>query len=381
MNDVKQKALDFHARNKGKLQVAGKVPLDTPEDLGMVYTPGMAYPCLEIAEDKSKAYDYTLKATTVAVVTDGTAVLGFGDIGPEAAMPVMEGKALVFKKFANIDAYPLCLATKEVEDIIMICKNIAPGFGGIHLEDIAAPACFEIEDRLRAELDIPVFHDDQHGTAIVALAGMINALKVVNKTMEEARFVINGAGAAGIAIAKILVNAGASDVILLDSQGTIFKGRDGLNKYKQEVAEITNPRMVDADLATAMQDADVFLGVSKANLVTGDMVKSMAKDPIIFAMANPVPEIMPEDALAAGAAVVATGRADYPNQVNNVLAFPGVFKGALDARATDITEAMKVAAAHAIAEMVTEPRPDYIIPGAFEPGLADKVAEAVAGVA
>lgn len=381
MNDIKQKALDFHSKHKGKLQIAGKVSLDTPEDLGMVYTPGMAYPCMEIAEDKSKAYDYTLKATTVAVVTDGTAVLGFGDIGPEASLPVMEGKALVFKKFANIDAYPICLATKDVEDIIMICKNIAPGFGGIHLEDIAAPACFEIEDRLKEELDIPVFHDDQHGTAIVALAGMINALKVVGKTMEESRFVINGAGAAGIAIAKILVNAGASDVILLDSQGTIFKGRDGLNKYKQEIAETTNPRMVDGDLAAAMQDADVFLGVSKANLVSQDMVRSMAANPIVFAMANPVPEIMPEDAIAAGAAVVATGRADYPNQVNNVLAFPGVFKGALDARATDITEEMKVAAAHAIAEMVTEPRPDYIIPGAFEPGLADNVAKAVMGVA
>ena len=308
-------------------------------------------------------------------------MLGFGDIGPEASLPVMEGKALVFKKFANIDAYPICLATKDVEDIIMICKNIAPGFGGIHLEDIAAPACFEIEDRLKEELDIPVFHDDQHGTAIVALAGMINALKVVGKTMEESRFVINGAGAAGIAIAKILVNAGASDVILLDSQGTIFKGRDGLNKYKQEIAETTNPRMVDGDLAAAMQDADVFLGVSKANLVSQDMVRSMAANPIVFAMANPVPEIMPEDAIAAGAAVVATGRADYPNQVNNVLAFPGVFKGALDARATDITEEMKVAAAHAIAEMVTEPRPDYIIPGAFETGLADNVAKAVMGVA
>jgi malate dehydrogenase (oxaloacetate-decarboxylating) len=381
MNDVKKRALDFHSQYKGKLQIAGKVPLDTPEDLGMVYTPGMAYPCMEIAEDKSKAYDYTLKATTVAIVTDGTAVLGFGDIGPEAAMPVMEGKALVFKKFANIDAYPLCLDTKEVDDIVMICKNIAPGFGGIHLEDIAAPACFEIEDRLKEELDIPVFHDDQHGTAIVALAGMINALKVVGKTMEDSRFVINGAGAAGIAVAKILVNAGASDVILLDSKGTLFKGRDGMNKYKTEVAEITNPRMVDSDLAEAMKDADVFLGVSKADLVSEEMVKSMAKDPIIFAMANPVPEILPEKAIAAGAAVVGTGRADYPNQVNNVLAFPGIFKGALDARATDITEAMKVAAAHAIAAMIKEPRPDYIIPGAFEPGLADKVAEAVREVA
>lgn len=381
MSDAKQKALDFHSEHKGKIQITGKVPLDTPEDLGMVYTPGMAYPCMEIKDDESKAYDYTMKATTVAVVTDGTAVLGFGDIGPKASLPVMEGKALVFKKFANIDAYPICLDTKDVDEIVMICKNIAPGFGGIHLEDIAAPACFEIEDRLKAELDIPVFHDDQHGTAIVTLAGILNAVKVVSKKLEDCKIVVNGAGAAGIACAKILKNAGAKNVIMLDSKGALCSLREGLNKYKVEMENATNPHDTCGSLEEMMVDADIFIGVSKAGLVTQDMVRSMADDPIIFAMANPMPEILPEEALAAGAAVVATGRADYPNQVNNVLAFPGVFKGALDARAGAITEAMKVAAAHAIASMVEEPKADYIIPGAFYPNLTDKVAKAVAEVA
>jgi len=381
MTNEKQEALDFHSKYKGKVQVTGKVPLETPEDLGMVYTPGMAYPCMEIKDDETKAYDYTMKATSVAVVTDGTAVLGFGNIGPKAALPVMEGKALVFKKFANIDAYPICLDTTDVDDIVMICKNIAPGFGGIHLEDIAAPACFEIERRLKEELDIPVFHDDQHGTAIVVLAGIINAVKVVNKKLEDCKIVVNGAGAAGIACTKILMNAGAKNVIMLDSKGALCSARTNLNKYKVEMESSTNPHDTCGSLAEMIVDADIFIGVSKAGLLSQDMVRSMAKDPIIFAMANPVPEIMPEEALAAGAAVVATGRADYPNQVNNVLAFPGIFKGALDAKATDINEAMKVAAAHAIAIMVDEPRADYIIPGAFHPGLADKVAEEVAKVA
>jgi malate dehydrogenase (oxaloacetate-decarboxylating) len=381
MKNQKQTALDFHSKHKGKIQVTGKVPLDTPEDLGMVYTPGMAYPCMEIKEDESKAYDYTMKATSVAVVTDGTAVLGFGDIGPKAAIPVMEGKALVFKKFANIDAYPICLDTKDVDEIVMICKNIAPGFGGIHLEDIAAPACFDIEKRLKEELDIPVFHDDQHGTAIVVLAGILNALKVTGKKMEDVKVIVNGAGAAGIACTKILMNAGAKNVIMLDSRGALCSLRDNLNKYKVEMENTTNPHDTCGSLSEMIVDADIFIGVSVAGALTKEMVKTMAKDPIIFALANPIPEIMPEEALEAGAAVVATGRADYPNQVNNVLAFPGVFKGALDARATDITEEMKVAAAQAIAVMVEKPNPELIIPGAFHPGLTEKVAEEVAKVA
>jgi len=381
MKDQKQIALDFHSKYKGKIQVTGKVPLETPEDLGMVYTPGMAYPCMEIKDDESKAYDYTMKATSVAVVTDGTAVLGFGNIGPKASLPVMEGKALVFKKFANIDAYPICLDTTDVDEIVMICKNIAPGFGGIHLEDIAAPACFEIESRLKEELDIPVFHDDQHGTAIVVLAGIINALKVVDKKLEDVKIIVNGAGAAGIACTKILMNAGAKNVIMLDSRGALCSLRDNLNKYKVEMEGSTNPNDTCGSLAEMIKDADVFIGVSVAGVLKKEMVESMANDSIVFAMANPVPEIMPEEALAAGAAIVATGRADYPNQVNNVLAFPGVFKGALDARAKDITEPMKVAAAHAIAAMVKEPNPELIIPGAFYPGLTEKVAEEVKKVA
>lgn len=359
------------------MQISGKVPLETPADLGMVYTPGMAYPCMEIVDDESLVYQYTMKATSVAVVTDGTAVLGFGDIGPKAALPVMEGKALVFKKFANVDAYPICLDTTDVDEIVMICKNIAPGFGGIHLEDIAAPACFEIENKLKEILDIPVFHDDQHGTAIVALAGLINALKIVGKRIEDCKIVINGAGAAGLAIARILVDYDASNVILADSRGAIYEGRVNLNKYKEEMLEITNPEGLQGELKEVIVDADIFLGVSKADLVTQDMVRSMASHPIIFAMANPEPEIKPELALEAGAAVVATGRADYPNQVNNVLAFPGIFKGALEARASDITQQMKIAAAEGLAGLVESPTADRIIPGAFDEGVAEAVAEAV----
>lgn len=376
-DDVKQKSLDYHKKYPGKIQVSGKVPLETPEDLGMVYTPGMAYPCMEIHADKSKAYDYTMKARSVAIVSDGTAVLGFGDIGPEAGLPVMEGKSMVFKRFADIDAFPLCIDTKDPENIVNFCKWIAPTFGGIHLEDIKAPECFYIENKLKEILDIPVFHDDQWGTAIVALAGLINALKVVGKEIGSVKIVINGAGAAGIAIARILVQYGAKNVILLDSQGVIHKGRTDLNDFKVAMLDSTNPHNETGDLESAMRGADVFLGVSKEGLVSLDMVRSMAKDPIVFAMANPVPEIMPPEALAAGAAVVATGRADFPNQVNNVLAFPGVFKGALAVRAKDLTLDMMIGAAKGLAALIKEPRPDYIIPGAFDEGVCDSVARAV----
>lgn len=377
MNDIKTKALDYHRKFPGKIQISGKVDLNTPEDLGMVYTPGMAYPCMEIAADKSKAYEYTMKARSVAIVSDGTAVLGFGDIGPEAALPVMEGKAMVFKKFADIDAFPLCIGTKDVDEIVRFCKLLEPTFAGIHLEDIKAPECFYIENKLKEILDIPVFHDDQNGTAIVALAGLINALIVVGKEVEDVKIVINGAGAAGIAIAKILVEYGAKNVILMDSVGAIHRGRTDLNEFKIEMLEITNPNNESGDLAGVMQGADVFMGVSKAGLVSQDMVRSMAKDPIVFAMANPVPEIMPPEALEAGAAVVATGRADFPNQINNVLAFPGVFRGAIDSKAKQITQRMIVQAGIGLAGLIKNPTADRIIPGAFDEGVCDAVAKAV----
>ncbi|PIN86078.1 NAD-dependent malic enzyme [Candidatus Woesearchaeota archaeon CG10_big_fil_rev_8_21_14_0_10_44_13] len=374
MKDINKKSLEMHKQRKGKISVVNKFcPLHSKEDLSLAYTPGVAEPCKEIAKDKSKVYDYTAKGNLVAVVTDGTAVLGLGDIGPEAAMPVMEGKAVLFKEFGDVDAFPICLATKDVDKIVETVKLISPGFGGINLEDISAPRCFEVEERLKAEIDIPVFHDDQHGTAIVVLAGMLNALKIVKKKIESIKIVFNGAGSAGIAVAKLLRDSGAKNITMCDTKGVIYKGRkEGMNKYKEEFVADTGART----LADAIKGADVFIGVSVAGAVTKDMVISMNKDAIIFAMANPVPEIMPNDAKAAGARIVATGRSDFPNQVNNVLAFPGVFRGALDARAK-ITEKMKLAAAHALAGMVKTPSEEKIIPSPFDKDVAKNVAEAV----
>jgi malate dehydrogenase (oxaloacetate-decarboxylating) len=377
MNDIKQKSLDYHAKYQGKVQISGKVELNTPEDLGMIYTPGMAYPCMEIAADKSKAYDYTMKARSVAIVSDGTAVLGFGDIGPEAALPVMEGKSMVFKRFADIDAFPLCIGTKDPDEIVRFCQLLEPTFAGIHLEDIKAPECFYIEKKLQETMNIPVFHDDQWGTAIVALAGFINALKVVNKEVAGVKIVISGAGAAGIAVAKILIEYGVKNIILLDSVGAISQDRTDLNEFKIEMLAVTNPNNETGGLAEVIRGADVFIGLSKAGLLTQDMIRSMATSPIVFAMANPVPEIMPPEALEAGAAVVATGRADFPNQINNVLAFPGVFRGLLDQRAENLTINMMVKAATGLAGLIKEPRADYIIPGAFDEGVCESVASAM----
>jgi malate dehydrogenase (oxaloacetate-decarboxylating) len=377
MNDIKQKSLDYHSKYGGKIEITGKYPLETPEDLGMIYTPGMAYPCLEIAADKKKAYDYTMKRRSVAIVSDGTAVLGFGDIGPEAGLPVMEGKAMVFKRFADIDAFPLCIGTTDPDEIVRFCQLLEPTFAGIHLEDIKAPECFYIEKKLQETMNIPVFHDDQWGTAIVALAGFINALKVVGKEAQSVKVVISGAGAAGIAVAKILVEYGVKNIILLDSVGAIHAGRDDLNEFKIEMLETTNPNSESGDLATVIKGADVFMGLSKAGLLTAEMIQSMSEKPVIFAMANPIPEIMPPEALAAGAAVVATGRADYPNQINNVLAFPGVFRGLLDERAENLTINMMVKAATGLAGLIKEPRADYIIPGAFDEGVCESVASAM----
>lgn len=375
--DYKQLSLEAHERTRGKVEVRSKMPLENAYDLSIAYTPGVAQPCLEISADVSKAYLYTSKANMVAVVSDGTAVLGLGDIGPEAALPVMEGKAVLFKHFGNVDAVPVVLATKDVEEIINVVKAIAPTYGGINLEDISAPRCFEIERRLKAELDIPVMHDDQHGTAIVTLAGMINAMKVIGQELKDQRVVINGAGAAGVAILHLLMHAGVEDVIMCDSRGVISKGRSHMNPEKDAIAEISNRTGIVGTLADAMVDADVFIGVSQPGTLTPEMIATMKTDPIIFAMANPIPEIMPDEAKAAGARIIATGRSDFPNQVNNVLAFPGIFRGALDARATDLTRDMYIAAAHAIAESVEHPTEDLIIPSPFQPGVADRVAEAV----
>ena len=376
-------SLRLHEEHGGKLEVVSKVPVKCRDDLSTAYTPGVAEPCRKISAKKSDVYKYTAKKNLVAVVTDGTAVLGLGDIGPEAAMPVMEGKAILFKEFAGVDAFPICLDTKDTEEIIETVKRIAPGFGGINLEDISAPRCFEIERRLKEELDIPVFHDDQHGTAIVVAAGLINALKLVGKTMEEVRIVINGAGSAGISIAKLLLEFGAGNVVLVDRQGAVSRDEEWLNSAQRAMAEVTNPQNERGPLAEIIKGKDVFIGVSAPNVVTAEMVSTMERDAIVFAMANPVPEIMPEEAKKGGARVVATGRSDYPNQINNVLVFPGIFRGALDALATDITEEMKLAAAKAIAGIVKdeELKEDYIIPGAFHPEVAKVVAEQVARVA
>ncbi len=361
----------------GKLDIVSKLPIRNQEDLSIAYTPGVAEVCKAIAKDKGLAYDYTIKRNTVAVVTDGSAVLGLGNIGPEASLPVMEGKCMLFKEFAGINAFPIALTTQKQEEIISHVMSIAPVFGGINLEDISAPRCFEIEERLKAELDIPVFHDDQHGTAIVVLAGIINSLILTKREIGETRFIINGAGAAGIAITKLLILEGAKEIIMVDSKGAIHNGRDSLNKYKEEIAEKTNLSGKKGYLKDIIQGADVFIGVSKGNILTGDDIKSMNKNPVIFALANPEPEIEPGLAYDAGAAVVATGRSDYPNQVNNVLAFPGLFKGVLESRTKDITEGMKQAAAYGLARAVREPVFDHIIPGPFEKGVAEIVAESV----
>lgn len=370
-------SLEMHRRHKGKLSVESVVPIENKDDLSTAYTPGVAEPCRAIAKDKSLAWDLTIKGRTVAVVTDGSAVLGLGNIGPEAGLPVMEGKAALFKRFAGVDAFPICLATQDVDEIVETVKRIAPGFGGINLEDIAAPACFEVERRLIEELDIPVMHDDQHGTAVVVLAGLLNALKVVDKKLEEVSVVISGAGAGGMGITHLLFEAGMTKLAMIDSKGIIAPGRDGMNSYKEELAARINPEGKTGTLVDALVGADVFIGVSQPGLVTAEMVQTMAKDAIVFAMANPIPEIMPDEARAGGAAVIATGRSDFPNQVNNVLAFPGIFQGALEARLRRITPAMRVAAAHALAKLVPEPTAEKIMPSPFEPGLADVVAEAV----
>ena len=377
--DYSRLALEMHETHHGKIAVAPKVKVENRDDLSTAYTPGVAEPCRRIAANKDEVYRYTAKGNLVAVVSDGTAVLGLGDIGPEAAMPVMEGKALLFKEFADVDAFPICLDTKDVEEIIRTVKFLAPTFGGVNLEDISAPRCFEIEKRLREELDIPVFHDDQHGTAIVVCAGLLNALKLVGKQMENVNIVINGAGSAGISIAKLLMRFGAGNIVLVDRQGAVSVEEDWLNPAQRAMAEVTNKHHERGPLTDVIRSKDVFIGVSAPKVVTAEMVSTMAQDAIVFAMANPTPEIMPEEAARGGARVIATGRSDYPNQINNVLVFPGIFRGALDARATDITEDMKVTAARAIAAIVTEEelREDYIIPGAFDKRVAPAVANAV----
>ena len=380
---LREQALALHADKAGKIEIVSKVALKAREDLNLAYTPGVAEPCKEIHRDRDLAYKYTAKGNLVAVVSDGTAVLGLGDIGPEAAMPVMEGKALLFKGFAGVDAFPACIATKDVDEIVHFVKMLEPTIGGVNLEDISAPRCFEIEERLKRETNIPIFHDDQHGTAIVVCAAMINALKVVGKTFADAKFVINGAGASAMSTCLLLLDMGAGDVTLCDTRGAIYKGRtEGMNPYKDKIAERTNPRMVKT-LAEAFVGADVFIGLSVAGAVNNSMVASMNEGAVVFAMANPVPEIFPDDAKAAGAAVVGTGRSDFDNQVNNVLAFPGVLRGALDARATDINEAMKVAAAQAIAFLIRpdELKPEYVIPEALDRRVAPAVAAAVAQAA
>jgi len=378
-----EESLKKHYEWRGKLDIVPKMPVSTKQDLSLAYTPGVAQPCLEIQKDVNKSYDLTGRWNTVAVITDGTAVLGLGDIGPEAGMPVMEGKCVLFKAFGDVDAIPICIRSKDVDVIVETVTVIAGSFGGINLEDISAPRCFEIERRLKESCDIPIFHDDQHGTAIVTLAAIINALKIVKKDIKEISAVINGAGAAGIAIVKLLMAVGLKDVVLCDTKGAIYKGREGLNAEKTEIAEISNLSKKEGSLAEVMKGTDVFIGVSVPETVTQDMVRSMAKDAILFPMSNPIPEIMPELALEAGAAIIGTGRSDFPNQINNVLAFPGVFRGAFDVRASDINYDMKIAAAYALAGLIDESEldVDYIIPEAFDPRVKQAVASAVSDAA
>lgn len=379
-DDYGEQSLEAHKKYGGKIAIESKMPLDTREDLSIAYTPGVAKPCREIADDTSKAYDYTWKKNSVAVVSDGSAVLGLGNIGPEASLPVMEGKCVLFKKFANIDAVPVVLGTQNAHEIIATVKAIAPTYGGINLEDIAAPKCFKIEKQLKKELDIPVMHDDQHGTAIVTLAGMINAMRVTGRKLSELKIVINGSGSAGVAIVKLLQHVGVEEIIMCDSRGIIYQGRDELNPIKKEMAGITNRNKVKGSLGDALKGADVFIGVSVPGVLKKEMIKAMKKDPIIFAMANPIPEIMPDEAHEAGAHIIATGRSDFPNQINNVLAFPGIFRGALNARTRNISYKMYVAAAYAIADCVDEPSPEEIIPSAFDKRVVQKVAETVEDV-
>lgn len=381
--DYAKESLKMHYALRGKLEIAARAAVDSKDALSLAYTPGVAEPCLEIQKDVNKSYDLTRRWNTVAVVTDGTAVLGLGDIGPEAGMPVMEGKCVLFKAFGDVDAIPLCVRSKNVDEIVETVRLLAGSFGGVNLEDISAPRCFEIEKRLKACCDIPIFHDDQHGTAVITLAGVINALKLVGKKLEDVKIVTSGAGAAGIAIIRLLMSMGLKNVIMTDRQGAIYQGREGLNPIKEEMAAITNFAKEKGTLAEVIRGADVFIGVSAPGTLTADMVRSMAKDPIIFACANPTPEIFPGEAKAAGAAVVSTGRSDYPNQVNNVLCFPGIFRGALDVRASDINDQMKVAAAYALAGLVSdeELNADYILPKAFDPRVKDAVAKATAEAA
>ncbi len=376
--DYAKESLRLHYEWKGKLEMTPRAAVDSKEALSLAYTPGVAQPCLEIQKDVNKSFELTRRWNTVAVVTDGTAVLGLGDIGPEAGMPVMEGKCVLFKAFGGVDAIPLCVRSKDVDDIVNTVALLAGSFGGVNLEDIAAPRCFEIERKLKERCDIPIFHDDQHGTAVITLAGLTNALKVVDKKLEDVKIVVNGAGAAAISISKLLLSAGAKNITLCDRKGAIYAGRDGLNWIKEEMAQVTNPAKQSGSLADVLAGADVFIGVSAPNSVTTEMVKTMNRDAIVFACANPTPEIFPDDAKAGGAAVVSTGRSDYPNQINNVLAFPGIFRGALDARASDINDEMKIAAAHALADLVGDDlSADYIIPAAFDPRVANAVAAAV----
>ena len=378
--DYAQESLRRHAQWKGKIEVTVKVPVGTKEDLSLAYTPGVAQPCLEIQKDVNKSYDLTLRHNLCLVVTDGTAVLGLGDIGPEAGMPVMEGKCVLFKAFGGVDAFPLCIKSKDVDEIVNTIYLISGSFGGVNLEDIAAPRCFEIERKLKEKCDIPIFHDDQHGTAVVTLAGLLNAIKLVGKKKENVRIVINGAGAAAISITKLLLSCGFPNIILCDRRGAIYEGRtDGMNWIKDEMAKITNKEKKHGSLAEVLVGADVFIGVSAPGTLTVDMVKTMNKDSIVFACANPVPEIFPDDAKKGGAAVVATGRSDFPNQINNVLAFPGIFRGTFDVRASDINDEMKIAASYALASLISdkELNPDYIIPAAFDKRIADTVAAAV----
>ena len=381
--DNKEFALQEHEKWAGKIEVISRAKLDTPEDLAVCYTPGVAEPCIKISEDVNLSYKYTRRHNMVAVVTDGSAVLGLGDIGPEAGMPVMEGKCCLFKAFGDVDAFPLCVRTKDVDEIVKTVSLLAGSFGGVNLEDISAPRCFEIERKLKECCDIPIFHDDQHGTAVVTMAAMLNALKVVGKKIDEIKVVTSGAGAAGIAIIKLLISMGLKNVIMCDRKGAIYKGREGLNKEKEEMAEISNQNMEKGSLADVIKGADVFIGVSAPGTVTPEMIKTMAPNPILFPMANPTPEIMPDEAKAAGAAVIGTGRSDFPNQINNVLAFPGIFRGALAVRASDINDEMKVAAAYAIANIITdeERNAEYIIPNPFDKRVAKAVAEAVAKAA
>ncbi|NLP29212.1 MAG: NAD-dependent malic enzyme [Clostridia bacterium] len=380
---IYQESLDYHERKRGKIEIVPRAEVKNSKDLSLAYTPGVAQPCLEIEKNPDLAYSYTRRWNTIAVVSDGTAVLGLGDIGPLASLPVMEGKAVLFKTFGDVDAFPIIINSKDTEEIVNTIANISLSFGGINLEDISAPRCFEIEKKLKERLDIPVFHDDQHGTAVVTLAALINALKIVKKDLEAIKVVINGAGSAGVAIAKLLLSSGVKNLIMCDSKGAIHKGKEYGNESKAEIAQITNPNGLTGSLADVIKDTDVFIGVSAPNTVTEDMVRSMNKDAIIFAMANPTPEIFPEDAKKAGARVIGTGRSDFPNQINNVLAFPGIFRGALDVRAKDINEEMKIAAAYAIADSISQEEltEDYIIPKAFDMKVQKAVAKAVSAAA